>query len=103
MSGMTGSVTFGAGSSELSGTVRTQLDALAARLANGESRILLEAYAGAAGDRSSEARRLALKRGLAVRDYLMAKGVSGARINVRALGGALQGNPERVDIRPTTG
>ena len=97
------SVLFDATSSELSPAARKQLDALASQYSGVSTRLQVEAYAGAAGDRSSDARRLSLKRGLAVRSYLMSKGVSGARIDVRALGGAARGNTDRVDIHRQEG
>lgn len=97
------SVLFDGTSSELSPAARKQLDALAIQYSGMSTRLQVEAYAGAAGDRSSDARRLSLKRGLAVRSYLMSKGVSGARIDVRALGGAARGNTDRVDIHRQEG
>ncbi len=62
-------------------------------------RVTLKAYAGALGDVSTNARRLSLKRVLAVRDLLLAQGISPERLNVRALGGARDAGPlDRVDI-----
>jgi outer membrane protein OmpA-like peptidoglycan-associated protein len=68
--------------------------------ANAGARITLTAYAGVGPDTSPrDARRLSLTRALAIRDYLTAKGVSSARINVRALGANVpSGDPDRVDI-----
>lgn len=61
--------------------------------------IELHAYAGAPNDKSSDARRLALKRALAVRQILIDNGMPAARIIPRALGGATDnGKPDRVDI-----
>jgi outer membrane protein OmpA-like peptidoglycan-associated protein len=42
---------------------------------------------------------LSLTRALAVRAYLMDKGIADTRIDVRALGVAASGPPDRVDIR----
>jgi len=62
-------------------------------------RVTLKAYAGAVGDVSTNARRLSLKRVLAVREILLAQGISADRLNVRALGGARDAGPlDRVDI-----
>jgi outer membrane protein OmpA-like peptidoglycan-associated protein len=68
-------------------------------LAAGAARIQLEAYGGAPGDKSSDARRLSLKRALAVRQLLIDDGVPSSRIDVRAMGGADDnGAPDRVDV-----
>jgi len=62
------------------------------------SRIELQAYGGARGDKGSDARRLSLKRALAIRQVLIDDGVSPGRIDVRAMGGADSGPADRVDI-----
>ena len=68
-------------------------------LESGASRVELEAYGGTPGDKSSDARRLSLKRALAVRQLLIDNGVPSARIDVRAMGGVDDhGAPDRVDI-----
>ncbi|HUY68992.1 MAG TPA: OmpA family protein, partial [Alphaproteobacteria bacterium] len=67
---------------------------------HGGVRVTLTAYA-ALGQSTSprDARRLSLARALAVRDYLTAKGISSARINVRAMGANVEsGDMDRVDI-----
>jgi len=58
----------------------------------------VEAYGGTLGDKSSDARRLSLRRALTVRQLLIDNGVPSDRIDVRALGGAEQGMPDRVDV-----
>jgi outer membrane protein OmpA-like peptidoglycan-associated protein len=68
-------------------------------LQNGSSRVQLEAYGGKPHDTSSEARRLSLRRALAVRQLLIDAGLPSSRIDVHALGGASDGGaPDRVDI-----
>jgi outer membrane protein OmpA-like peptidoglycan-associated protein len=68
-------------------------------LETGASRVQLEAYGGAPGDKSSEARRLSLKRALTVRQLLIDNGVPSNRIDVRAMGGADDKGPnDRVDV-----
>jgi outer membrane protein OmpA-like peptidoglycan-associated protein len=62
------------------------------------SRIELQAFGGDRGDKGSEARRLSLKRALAIRQVLIDDGVSAGRIDVRAMGGASSGPADRVDI-----
>jgi len=76
----------------LAGDVSTALEA-------GASRVQLEAYGGAPGDKSSDARRLSLKRALAVRQLLIDNGVPSNRIDVRAMGGTDDyGANDRVDV-----
>ncbi len=72
---------------------------LTTALESGASRIQLEAYGGAPGDKSSDARRLSLKRALAVRQLLIDNGVPSNRIDVRAMGGVDDKGPtDRVDV-----
>jgi outer membrane protein OmpA-like peptidoglycan-associated protein len=47
---------------------------------------------------SSQSRRLSLERARAVREYLVAKGIPFERIDVMPLGGAADGQTDRVDI-----
>jgi len=68
-------------------------------LASGADEVELVAYGGSPGDKSSAARRLSLKRALAVREGLIVQGVPANRIDVRALGGVEDNGPtDRVDI-----
>ncbi|MGH6878117.1 MAG: OmpA family protein [Rhizomicrobium sp.] len=72
---------------------------LATALESGASRVQLDAYGGAPGDKSSDARRLSLKRALAVRQLLIDNGVPSSRIDVRAMGGVDDKGPtDRVDV-----
>jgi len=62
-------------------------------------RLQLLAYADGASTSSSQARRLSLSRALAVRSYLIEKGVRSTRIDVRALGNQAKDSPaDRVDV-----
>jgi outer membrane protein OmpA-like peptidoglycan-associated protein len=90
-------VTFEANSPALSTEARAALDRLAAELiANPERRTTLKAYSADAG--GPETRRLSLARGLAVRAYLIDKGVARERLDVQALGASADGGPaDRVD------
>ena len=85
----------------------TDLRKLAGDLSNalrGTARVQLEAFGGTPGDKSSDARRLSLKRALAVRALLIESGVPAERIDVRALGGITDGGtPDRVDVFVRTG
>jgi outer membrane protein OmpA-like peptidoglycan-associated protein len=68
-------------------------------LVAGTSRIQIVAYGGAPGDKSSEARRLSLRRARIIRQLLIDGGVPAERIDVRAMGGATDGAAaDRVDI-----
>jgi outer membrane protein OmpA-like peptidoglycan-associated protein len=65
----------------------------------GAARVQLEAYGGTPGDKSSDARRLSLKRALAVRQLLIDDGVPSSRIDIRAMGGTDDKGPsDRVDV-----
>lgn len=94
-------LTFKPGDPKLSGDSRKALDELAEKLnAQPKSRMQLLAYAGEANLSASKARRLSLSRALAVRSYLIKKGVRSTRIDVRALGKKVpSGPPNRVDLK----
>ena len=74
-------------------TVKAMTGDLNNALSNGSARIQLEAYGGKQGDKSSDARRLSLKRALIVRQLLIDDGIPSERIDVRAMGGASDGAP----------
>jgi outer membrane protein OmpA-like peptidoglycan-associated protein len=77
-------------------SVASELNTL---LGAGAQRVQLEAYGGAPGDKSSDARRLSLKRALVIRQILIEDGVPSERIDVRAMGGIDDhGAPDRVDV-----
>lgn len=80
------------------------MDSLAHKMTSDESlRIELLAYASGTPDTASRARRMSLSRALAVRSYLIKQGVHSTRMDVRALGNNVQGEPaDRVDILPKT-
>ena len=79
--------------------IRALAGNLSAAINEGAQRIQLEAYGGARHDRSSDARRLSLKRALSVRQLLIDDGVPAAKIDVRAMGGADdKGAADRVDV-----
>jgi len=64
----------------------------------GATQIQLEAFGGNPGDKGSDAKRIALKRALAIRQLLIDNGVPSNRIITKAMGGASDGEPDRVDI-----
>lgn len=68
------------------------------------ARVQLDAYGGTPGDKSSDARRLSLKRALVVRQILIEDGIPSDRIDVRAMGGIDDhGAPDRVDVYVSAG
>jgi outer membrane protein OmpA-like peptidoglycan-associated protein len=95
------SLPFAGADATLNDTAKRQLEAVAARAVKDESlRLQLLAYASGGGEAANSARRLSLSRALAVRSYLIDKGVRSTRIDVRALGNRLEGggDPDRVDV-----
>ncbi|HEX4303262.1 MAG TPA: OmpA family protein [Rhizomicrobium sp.] len=79
--------------------VHTLATTLNAALNAGAARVQLEAYGGPRGDKSSDSRRLSLKRALVIRELLIEDGVPSEKIDVRAMGGADDsGAADRVDV-----
>jgi len=78
----------------------SQLDKVAKQMKDNDGqRVTLIAYATAAGDQASTARRVSLSRALAVRAYLIDQGINNMRINVQAEGDKNPGgDPDRVDV-----
>lgn len=96
-------ITFAPNASDPSGSavsgVRALAGSLASTLNDGNSRIQLMAYAGMRGEKSSDTRRLSLKRALVVRQLLIDDGIPAERIDVFALGGTEDDGPlDRVDV-----
>jgi len=96
-------ILFGQSSTALSAAdsarLRDLVPSLSAALTGGASRIELVGYGGQPGEKNSDSRRLSLKRAIAVRQGLIAAGLSASRIDVRALGGVDDnGATDRVDI-----
>ena len=96
------SILFAPGAEEPPATVLDSVKAMTASLTaalwSGTAHVQLEAFGGKPGDKSSDARRLSLKRALIVRQLLIDDGIPSERIVVRAMGGASDGAPDRVDI-----
>ncbi len=87
-------------SADLPTTARTALDSLLKLVqSQPDRRILITAYAAGTPETASQARRLSLNRALTLRSFLAEKGVSTARVDVRALGGQVADGPaDRVDV-----
>lgn len=94
-------ILFADGSDQLTDSGGRLLTGLAARLIADETlRIQVRAYADAAEDSASRARRLSLNRALTIRSFLIDRGVRGTRIDVRALGNTAQDGPmDRADLQ----
>ncbi len=81
------------------GAIKFLAGDLNAAMTSASARIQIQAYGGNRGDKSSDARRLSLKRALAIRQVLIDDGVPAERIDVRAMGGADDSGPaDRVDV-----
>ena len=96
-------ITFAANATDPStaavSAVRALAGSLNAALSDSTSRVQLLAYGGARGEKSSDTRRLSLKRALVIRQLLIDDGVPSERIDVFALGGVEDDGPtDRVDV-----
>jgi outer membrane protein OmpA-like peptidoglycan-associated protein len=81
------------------GAIKFLAGDLNAAMTRASSRVELQAFGGAHGDKGSDARRLSLKRALAIRAVLIQDGLSADRIDVRAMGGSDDTGPaDRVDV-----
>jgi outer membrane protein OmpA-like peptidoglycan-associated protein len=90
---------FEAGTADIPSETRTELEFVAAELMRHSDRIEIQAFAGVPNGLTSDARRLSLKRAIAVRKFLISQGVLQSRIDLRAMGGVQDNGPtERVDI-----
>jgi outer membrane protein OmpA-like peptidoglycan-associated protein len=81
------------------GAIKFLAGDLNAAMSSPNARVELQAFGGSKGDKGSDARRLSLKRALAIRQVLIDDGVSPDRIDVRAMGGSDDSGPaDRVDV-----
>ena len=93
-------ILFTGGSDKLPEKAKKTLRRIAGELSTGdELRVQLLAYAQGTPETASQARRLSLLRALAVRSYLIERGVRSTRMDVRALGNKVEGGPaDRVEV-----
>jgi outer membrane protein OmpA-like peptidoglycan-associated protein len=94
-------VKFGSGATDLPTGPQTALDAVVSKLiSNDNLRVQVIAHAIASADDAMEARRISLARAVAVRAYLIDKGIRSLRIDVRALGNRADDGPatDQVDL-----
>jgi len=81
------------------GAIKFLAGDLNSAMTSAASRVQIQAYGGNRGDKGSDARRLSLKRALAIRQVLIDDGVAAERIDVRAMGGVDDKGPaDRVDV-----
>ncbi len=90
---------FPAGESDITAEAERDLQTAIAWLdANPSGRLQITAYADG-GNNRSRARQLSFQRGLAVRSWLLQRGISDARLDVAARGDAAEAGPlDRVDL-----
>jgi outer membrane protein OmpA-like peptidoglycan-associated protein len=95
-------VLFPAGGIGIDTAAESELIRLAGYLNHNQAqRVVLRAHAGDSDQGSSHARRLSLSRALAIRTFLVDRGVPVDRIYLRPLGSEIEdGPPDRVDILP---
>lgn len=94
-------IIFGSGEIELSSIQRGQIDdtALIPLSKNKNSRIYIRSYASPTQNEQNSDRRIALARGLAVREYVKNQGVTSDRIELKILGSPVDQTPsDRVEL-----
>lgn len=97
---LTGAITFVAGSADLTSEAKVLLDAVAETLRDnpGILEVTIEARSQEAGS-TTRTRKLAEQRAVAVRDYLVTKGVDALRLAPVGLGGATGADTPEVSLR----
>ena len=92
---------FAEGAGDVSADLKKRLDSdvIDRMKKDADARLQVRAYATSADSNSSDARRISLSRALAVRGYLLDKGIKANRIDVHALGSETEVKPvDRVDL-----
>lgn len=95
------SLKFSPGENEPGGDAAAQMqeDVLRQLENNPGWRVQIQAFASPAGEGVSSARRISLSRALAIRTWLMDRGIEASRMDVRALGAETDRQPlDRVDL-----
>ncbi len=85
-------IAFDVADHQIKSNARVTLDGVASRLLGNNHGVRITGYADGLLRTAAEDRRLSLRRAVAVRDYLMEKGVSAERINAYARGEAANNN-----------
>ena len=93
------SIAFPKDMSELSDDAKEQLAVLAEKAKQSQATVQVVGYASGNADQSSVAKRVSLSRALAVRAYLIDKGVNRLSIHVQSFGNKVpSGDPDRTDV-----
>lgn len=93
------SVAFPKDMTELSDAAKKELAEIAEKVKRSQASVRVVGYASGSADQASMARRISLSRALAVRAYLIDKGVNRLSITAQALGNQVpSGEPDRADI-----
>lgn len=80
-------VTYEPGAAKPAGDQESAITQVAGAARNGTARLSIVAYAPMAeGENENDARRLALRRAIALRQILIASGVDGSRVNLQPMG-----------------
>ena len=90
------SVSFGKDKSDLSPAAKSELAAVAEKVKKSQASVRVVSYASGEAEQASVARRVSLSRALAIRAFLIDKGVNPLSINVQALGN--QKDADRADV-----
>jgi outer membrane protein OmpA-like peptidoglycan-associated protein len=94
-----GTIGFAKDMTELNDQAKSELNALAERIKQSQSSVRVVGYAAGSADQASVARRISLSRALAVRAFLIDKGVNPLSIKAEAKGNQIaEGAPDRADI-----
>lgn len=92
-------IPFASNAADIPAQSGSALESIVQKLnSNPELSARIQAYAAGDDSSVSKARRLSLSRALAIRSYLLDRGIAPTRIEVRALGTPTKGNPDRVDV-----
>ncbi|SIS41929.1 OmpA family protein [Insolitispirillum peregrinum] len=92
-------IPFASNAADIPAQSGSALESIVQKLnSNPELSARIQAYAAGDDSSVSKARRLSLSRALAIRSYLLDRGIAPTRIEVRALGTPTRGNPDRVDV-----
>jgi outer membrane protein OmpA-like peptidoglycan-associated protein len=98
-------VTFNAGSVDLSPDIEKTIDGYISQKSGGDMSkisLTLVGYSSTNPPNPSVSRRVALQRVLAIRQYLISKGIASSKINVQALGDVEDHKGENVDFISNT-
>ncbi len=92
-------ITFDRDKTDLADAAKTELAEVAEALKQSQGSVRIVAYAAGTTEQASVAKRISLSRALAIRAFLIGKGVNQLNITVQALGNQVKsGNADRADV-----